>query len=562
MKIRALIGIVVIAGLSVLVSCGGGGGGSSSSSGNTDVPPTITASLISFQPYSSLGNIPNASVHVQDPSTNADITTAIVTINDKALTYNPASGHNAFEGNVVVVPGENVVLSVIIRQKSYTYATTQFTSYPTISTPVAGTWYANLANTINWTGGTPATNSVYNLAVLDAHDPNGDLVWPRNTNNVFQVLPTSDTGNSFLANNITPGDRFLLIGIVRGESIPGAGYNSKLLIGGFSAIPIAVNGASLQSITVTPTNPTMPWGTVQQFTATGTFADNSSADVTRQVIWTEGGFAAFLDPSSPGLVKAGYAGSSTISANLNQISGSTSVTVLPAKLLSLQVSPNNRSIVPGTKQHFSASGQYEDGYVRDITSSVGWISSDTNVAAISNTSGSNGQATAVSTGTTTVNATLGGISASTTLTVANRPSVSGNSVYLQSDTGDYVGGGSTYSFSDANAQFSYNVTGGHLWINTLNGDRAVSGGDFAVLNTLSQLQAGYYGNLTRYPFNDPAVGGLDWYMSSRGCNNLAGWFAIDNVTYSNGNLSGIDLRFEQHCENASPALYGWIHLGP
>ncbi len=68
-----------------------------------------------------------------------------------------------------------------------------------------------------------------------------------------------------------------------------------------------------------------------------------------------------------------------------------------------------------------------------------------------------------------------------------------------------------------------------------------------------------YSGLTRYPFDDPAVGGLDWHGEGRGCNTLTGWFAIDDVTYRNGNLSVIDLRFEQHCEGQSPAIHATIH---
>lgn len=37
----------------------------------------------------------------------------------------------------------------------------------------------------------------------------------------------------------------------------------------------------------------------------------------------------------------------------------------------------------------------------------------------------------------------------------------------------------------------------------------------------------------------------------RGCNTLTGGFVVDGETYSNGALTAIDLRFEQHCEGAT-----------
>jgi len=55
------------------------------------------------------------------------------------------------------------------------------------------------------------------------------------------------------------------------------------------------------------------------------------------------------------------------------------------------------------------------------------------------------------------------------------------------------------------------------------------------------------------------VGGLSWVGESRGCNTLTGWFAVDSVAYGDGALAFIDLRFEQHCEDLSPALHGTIH---
>ncbi len=134
---------------------------------------------------------------------------------------------------------------------------------------------------------------------------------------------------------------------------------------------------------------------------------------------------------------------------------------------------------------------------------------------------------------------------------------SANYVHLQSDAGDYIGGGLTYNYTQANAQITLTVSGGHLSI-VINGNESWHG-DFQVPNTLNQLQTGYYANLTRYPFNDPATGGLDWSGEGRGSNTLTGWFAIDNITYVNGVLTSIDLRFEQHSEGVTPALHGQIH---
>ncbi|MES1982081.1 MAG: Ig-like domain-containing protein [Pseudomonadota bacterium] len=136
----------------------------------------------------------------------------------------------------------------------------------------------------------------------------------------------------------------------------------------------------------------------------------------------------------------------------------------------------------------------------------------------------------------------------------------GNFVYLQSDVGDYIGGGQTHTYTPATATLSVSATGGHLSVG-VNGNTWWNG-NFQTMNTLSQLQPGFYPGLQRYPFNNPVLGGLDWSGDGRGCNTEKGWFAVDSVTYVNGTLTAIDLRFEQNCEGGTTALHGAIHWGP
>ncbi len=132
-----------------------------------------------------------------------------------------------------------------------------------------------------------------------------------------------------------------------------------------------------------------------------------------------------------------------------------------------------------------------------------------------------------------------------------------NDVQLQSDPGDYIGGGQNYGYTQANAVFAVTANGGHLSFG-IQGDQQWSG-EFQSPSALTQLQPGDYTNLQRYPFNDPALGGLSWSGEGRGCNTLSGSFTVDSVTYDHGNLTAIDLRFEQHCEGGTAALHGTIH---
>ncbi|MDM0040998.1 hypothetical protein QTH89_02445 [Variovorax sp. J22G21] len=135
----------------------------------------------------------------------------------------------------------------------------------------------------------------------------------------------------------------------------------------------------------------------------------------------------------------------------------------------------------------------------------------------------------------------------------------GNFIYLASDSGDWVGGGQSALYTPASSTVTVNANGGHLWVTV--GDVGGWRGDFVTMNSLTQLQPGYYGDLQRYPFHNPVKGGLSWYGNGRGCNTLRGWFAVDAVTYVGSELKSIDLRFEQHCEGGSAALRGRIRWG-
>jgi hypothetical protein len=131
---------------------------------------------------------------------------------------------------------------------------------------------------------------------------------------------------------------------------------------------------------------------------------------------------------------------------------------------------------------------------------------------------------------------------------------SGSYVYLQSDAGDYIGDGQTLIYTTSNSTLT--VAGASDLLTVAIANQWM--GDFLTMNNLS-LQAGYYPNLERWPYNNPVTGGLSWAGESRGCNTLSGWFAIDDITLVGGNVATVDLRFEQHCEGATPALHGQIH---
>jgi len=93
--------------------------------------------------------------------------------------------------------------------------------------------------------------------------------------------------------------------------------------------------ATLSSIAVTPANPTINVGATQPFTATGTFSDKTTRDITNFVVWSSsntvvaiiGPNTSVTPPLAPGVASALATGTSTITATSGGISGTTTLTV-------------------------------------------------------------------------------------------------------------------------------------------------------------------------------------------------------------------------------------------
>ncbi len=130
--------------------------------------------------------------------------------------------------------------------------------------------------------------------------------------------------------------------------------------------------------------------------------------------------AAVATINAGGLATGSGAGTSDITATLDGVSGSTTLTVnsppsLP--LTAIAVTPANPTILVGATQQFTAMGTYTDNSTQNITSQVTWEASNAVVATIN----AGGLATGSGAGTSDITATLDGVSGNTTLTVNSPP---------------------------------------------------------------------------------------------------------------------------------------------
>lgn len=234
------------------------------------------------------------------------------------------------------------------------------------------------------------------------------------TENATGLVAWSSSNPSVASINVH-GAQGLAMGLTAGTS------NITATANGVSAsATLTVTSATLTSINVTPLNALIPLGTVQQFTATGTFSDSTTQDITGTVVWSASP-TSVASITVSGLVTGKDLGTVTITATSGAINNSVMATVNAADLSSIAVLPATSTIAQGTTQQFSAIGTFDDGSTHNLTAQVAWSSSNPAAATIGS---STGLATGKSQGSTTITATLGTTSGSTMLDVTTATIVS------------------------------------------------------------------------------------------------------------------------------------------
>ncbi len=189
---------------------------------------------------------------------------------------------------------------------------------------------------------------------------------------------------------------------------------------------LTVRNLPLVSIAVTPSDPpTINQGTFTQFTATGMFSDGSDSftqDLSSSVTWTStNSLVADIDASGKATGKT--AGITTVAAAWSGVtSNSVTLTVSGMALQSLTLDPLDDSVAHTRTAYFTAWAIFSDGVTtsapQDVTTSVVWTSSDPTVATIGQYRPNVGMAViGTKLGKATITATMGLVSASTTLEV-------------------------------------------------------------------------------------------------------------------------------------------------
>lgn len=251
----------------------------------------------------------------------------------------------------------------------------------------------------------------------------------KNTTSQFIATGTySDKSTQNITSSVTWTSSNTAVATI-GSAFPTAGLAAGLTAGttaitaasgsiSSSPVTLTVTNANASGLTITPSNPTLPLDQTQQLTATATFSDGSSQDVTDVVAWSSD-TTSVATVTASGLVTGRDLGSSNITADFtaDSVQFTTKVTVDASDLSSIAVQPANATIAQGTKILYKAVGTFNDGSTHILSSQVTWSSPDTSVVSISGNTVT-GKAIASST-QATINATLGSVSGSAALTVTN-----------------------------------------------------------------------------------------------------------------------------------------------
>ncbi len=210
------------------------------------------------------------------------------------------------------------------------------------------------------------------------------------------------------------------------------GFKQKIrLLGAFTAILMLALAAgcrgffvnpTLQSITVAPsTGSVAPAGTIQM-TATGTFDDGSTSNVTAKSSWQSSDPTVASVGSNTGLVKAAASiasppGITTITATDGAFTNTATVTVCPV-VTSITITPSTTNPAAGAQITFIANAIFSGSLSQqDVTSVVTWNISNTSVIP-SISAGAATVSSSASGMSTTVTATLcGGTSPAVTISV-------------------------------------------------------------------------------------------------------------------------------------------------
>ena len=431
---RLLLSFLLL-GVSLFVGCGG-----SSSSGGT-TPPAVTLVSIAVTPsspsitagttqqFSATGTYSDGSTKNLTSTANwLSATPAVATINVAGLATAVAVGTTTITATSGTITGTTVLtvtnplVSITVTPATATVApngTQQFTAMgnyafgPAQNITSSVTWSASPEASITSGGlatglapGKTATimaaqGSISGTATLAITNPLVSIAVTPPTASIAAPFTESFTATGTYADNSTSvitstvtwassNTNFATISNIQGSQGVATGVAAgttsiTATLGSVTSPPatLTVTNATLKSIAVTPVTPVIVFQTQQQFMATGTFSDNSTHDITNSATWSSSDTTTItITPTGLATGVATTSSAVTITAKSGAVSGSTTATVIPPPVVSIEITPGTQSLAIGTSRQYAATATLANGSTLNVTYQALWTSLDPIIATV------------------------------------------------------------------------------------------------------------------------------------------------------------------------------------
>ena len=190
--------------------------------------------------------------------------------------------------------------------------------------------------------------------------------------------------------------------------------------GGFAGqSDLTVSSAVLERIELALEDSTVNVGYRTGYSVTGFYDDQSKYDLTQTALVQLSDNTVAELASQVSSIQALSVGTTTVRAEVSTLSAEAALQVTDAVLDKIQMSPAKLSLPVGEQSAFTVTGIFSNDTSQDLTQQVTWVSSATSYANVDNRIDHRGEVTALSKGSASISAYIGGLDASAALTVTD-----------------------------------------------------------------------------------------------------------------------------------------------
>ncbi len=461
--------------LLTLVSCGGGGGGS-----NTKTTPLATLSSITIT--STFNSVPvgqtiqltatgnysdNSTANLTDDVTwtvsdtgyatisttgrmsgilkgSVEISATYNSISSAITVYNISDPSEVTLSNITITSalnsiqvGETVQLTATANYSDNSSTdltgdvtwTVSDTDYATIST--AGLVSGLLKGTIEISAAYNGISSTQLMTIYDLSDLSDLIISSKSTSipveqqiqiDVLGLFSDDSIQNvadsvtfSITSGNASITETGLLTGTATGNVIV------KVCLSGICKdFEITINSEALTQIVVSAENSEIPNGLNIQLTATGTYSDGSTIDISNIATWvSSNNDIAEPNIETPSQFITKQAGIVTATATYGDKSANIVVTILETAIESIVVTRESGEYPRNYFTFLKATGIFTDGTTINLTNNASWSVNDTSIARVFNEDGYTGFLITIAEGSVEVTATYNSVEKSETINISS-----------------------------------------------------------------------------------------------------------------------------------------------